>query len=112
VGPGGKVYSGSHDNTIRVWSPDDGVHLQTLPGHTLGVTALVVGPDGNVFSTSLDGTVRVWSADKGAHLYTIKQRRMQTPTKVYALALVRDGTLFSGGSPWKDDTNGAYLEMW
>jgi WD40 repeat protein len=107
VAPDGRVYSGSHDNTIRVWSPDDGVHLQTLAGHTLGVTALVVGPDGNVFSGSLDGTVRLWSGDKGAHLHTIKQRRMQTPTKVYALALVRDGTLFSGGSP-----DGAYLEMW
>jgi hypothetical protein len=37
VGLDGKVYSGSDDQTIRVWSGDDGTHLQTLEGHAIGV---------------------------------------------------------------------------
>jgi WD40 repeat protein len=115
VAPDGRVYSGSHDNTIRVWSPDDGAHLQTLAGHTLGVTALVVGPHGKVFSGSRDGTVRVWSADNGAHLYTIQERSNQSRVGVYALALGRDGTLYSGGlysGGLSEDYCRGYLEIW
>jgi WD40 repeat protein len=38
VGLDGKIYSGSNDETIRVWS-GDGTHLQTLAGHTSYVFA-------------------------------------------------------------------------
>jgi WD40 repeat protein len=68
--PDGRVYSGSEDTTIRVWSSDNGKHLQTHVGHTRTVWAIVVGPDGNVYSGSRDGTVRVWSGKTGGHLHT------------------------------------------
>jgi WD40 repeat protein len=57
VGLDGKIYSGSSDGTIRVWSGDDGTHLQTLVGHTRHVTSLAVGLDGKVFSGSSDNTI-------------------------------------------------------
>ena len=43
VGQDGRIYSGSVDNTIRVWSSMDNTHLQTLEGHTHGVCTLAVG---------------------------------------------------------------------
>jgi WD40 repeat protein len=46
----GKMYSGSSDMTIRVWSGVDSTHLQTLVGHTDSVLALTVGLDGKVYS--------------------------------------------------------------
>jgi hypothetical protein len=42
VGLDGKIYSGSEDTTIRVWSGADGTHLRTLQGHTRCVWALAV----------------------------------------------------------------------
>ena len=60
VGLDGKMYSGSYDKTIRVWSHVDGAHLRTLEGHTDNVRALTVGLDGNLYSGSWDRTIRVW----------------------------------------------------
>jgi WD40 repeat protein len=40
VGMDGKIYSGSKDRTIKVWSGEDGTLLRTLVGHTDRVLAL------------------------------------------------------------------------
>jgi hypothetical protein len=61
VGLDGKVYSGSSDMTIRVWSGESGAHLQTLHGHTDRVRALAIGLNGKIYSGSWDRTIRVWS---------------------------------------------------
>merc|ERR1711907_658003 len=57
---GDKVYSGSDDETIRVW--DTGTHecMTTLRGHTSWVGCLTVVGD-KVYSGSGDKTIRVWS---------------------------------------------------
>jgi WD40 repeat protein len=41
LGLNGRVYSASKDTPIRVWLGDDGAHIQTLEGHTDGVTVAV-----------------------------------------------------------------------
>jgi WD40 repeat protein len=93
VGLDGKVYSGSYDTTIRVWSGDDGTHLQTLVGHTGWVWALAVGLDGKkVCSGSWDGTIRVWSGVDGTHLQTL----VGHTSRVSALAVGLDGKVLSG----------------
>jgi hypothetical protein len=92
VGLDGKIYSGSADNTIRVWSGDDGTHLQTLVGHTRSVWALTVGLDGKVYSGSWDGTIRVWSGDDGTHLQTLEGHTRRAT----ALAVGLDGKVYSG----------------
>jgi WD40 repeat protein len=97
VGLDGKVYSGSEDETIRVWSCTDGTHLQTLEGHNYCVTSLAVGHDGNVYSGSHNSTIRVWSATDGTHLHTLEDLFVELEGWVYALAVMRDGTLVSGG---------------
>jgi len=86
-----------------VWSPDDGAHLQTLVGHTGGVTALAVSSDGKVYSGSRDSTVRVWSGVNGALLHTLTCKKSNQ-----ALAIARDGTLYSGGS----SIEVGVIEMW
>ena len=105
VGLDGKVYSGSNDKTIRVWSPVDSTHLQTLVGHTDTIFALVVGTDGKVLSGSSDGTIRVWSSVNGALLHTPRGDL----GVVSALAFVRDRNLYCGGN---DARSGFYLKIW
>jgi WD40 repeat protein len=119
---GKKVYAGSWDGTIRVWSGDDGTHLQTLVGHTDYVTSLAVGLDGKVFSGSNDGTIRVWSGVDGTHIHTLIEldgaQRFVTARFVHALAVMRDGTLVSGGGHYVEnegedpDDECAELKMW
>jgi WD40 repeat protein len=53
-----RVYSGSLDNTIRVWSSTDGTHLQTMEGHTGAVLTLALGADDTLISGSADSNVR------------------------------------------------------
>jgi len=101
VGLTGKVYSGSYDRTIRVWSGDDGTHLKTLAELQLGqrVLSLATGPKGIIFSCLLNNTVQVRRCGDGALLYTLRGHTHET----YALAVSRDGTLFSGGIRFHDD---------
>jgi WD40 repeat protein len=92
------VYSGSWDGLIRVWSGDDGTHLQTLENHENGLCALAVGLDGKVYSGSADGDgydpmIRVWSGDDGAHLRNFEERDASS----YALAVGMDGKIYSAG---------------
>jgi WD40 repeat protein len=109
VGLDGKLYSGSVDKTIRVWS-SDGVHLQTLEGHTETVWTLAVGTNGKVYSGSGDNTVRVWCGDDGTHLQTLKGHI----DVVTSLAEGLDGKVYSGSGDctirvWSAD-DGAHLD--
>jgi WD40 repeat protein len=98
VGLDGKVYSGSEDKTIRVWSGTDSTHFQTLKGHTdwVGdwVSALAVGLDGKIYSGSMDGKIHVWLGDGGTHLQTLEGHA----ESVMALAVGLDGKVYSGSS--------------
>ena len=58
-----KLYSGSLDNTIKVWSleaGDFGREITTLSGHTDTVSALAI-QDSKLYSGSDDKTIKVWS---------------------------------------------------
>jgi WD40 repeat protein len=94
VGLDGKIYSASHDRTIRVWSGADGTHLRTLQGHTGRVWALAVGLDGKIYSGSSDTTIRVWSGEDGTHLQTLEGHEGE----VFALAVGLGGKIYSGSN--------------
>ena len=99
VGLDGKIYSGSQDKAIRVWSGVDGTHLQTLRGHTSCVQALAVGLDSKIYSGSYDGTTRVWSGADGTHLQTLENPNHRWDgwaEHVWALAVGLDGNIYSG----------------
>jgi hypothetical protein len=97
VGQNGKLYSGSYDASIQVWSSGDGTHLSTLTGHrqrgvTRMIMCLAVGQDDTVYSGSDDMTIRVWSGDDGA----LRQVLTGHTDAVAALAVGLDGKIYSG----------------
>ncbi len=72
-GEGGRLASGSADNTVRVWDAVQGKLLRTLEGHTGGVGSVAWdGESGRLASGSADNTVRVWDAVQGKLLRTLE----------------------------------------
>ncbi|XP_074570115.1 zinc finger CCCH domain-containing protein 17-like [Curcuma longa] len=62
-----KLYSGSMDNTIKVWDLATFQCLQTLSGHT-SVVMSVLCWDKFLLSSSLDNTIKVWVATDTGNL--------------------------------------------
>jgi hypothetical protein len=105
MGLDGMLYSGSRSGLLA-WPPDaddDDDPLTMLNvHHGHHVNALVVGPDGRLFAGSSDGTVHAWSgengpaqAQKNVSFLTLKG----AVKDVCALAVGRDGALYSAGAP-------------
>jgi WD40 repeat protein len=67
---GGRVATGSDDDTARVWDADTGACVRTLHGHTGRVLAVCALGGGRVATGSRDKTARVWDADTGTCLAT------------------------------------------
>lgn len=55
----GYFATSSKDKTIRIWEPENPIHIHVLKGHTSDVKDLLVLPDGLV-SGSRDGQIRIW----------------------------------------------------
>ena len=67
---GDRVFTGSEDNTMRIWRARDASCAQTIahPGCVWSVAAFPIGGDGNggggdVISCCADGVARVWTTD-------------------------------------------------
>jgi WD40 repeat protein len=96
----GRVISGSHDGTVRVWDLDSGELLRTLTdhqSHLRGVGAVAVSADGGraVFG-DYGGTVRVWDLDAGELLHSLTGHRRNL--RVEAVAVTAEGRrAVSGG---------------
>ncbi len=86
----GKLFSGSDDDTIKVWEIKTGKCLATLKGHEAEVLSLVIA-DEKLFSGSFDNTIKVWEIKTGKCLATLKGH----DGSVRSLVL-DDGKLFSG----------------
>jgi WD40 repeat protein len=95
VSPDGtRLFSGSRDKTVKIWSLPEGALLKTLTGHSGDVNALAISPDGTqLFSGSDDRTVKIWSLPEGAPVKTLTGHSGY----ITSLAVSPDGTrLFSG----------------
>ena len=57
------VYTGSYDNTIKVWNLDNGRCEATLEGHSRYVCAFAVLDAGRLASGSADNMIKLWSAN-------------------------------------------------
>lgn len=65
--------SGLDDKTVQLWDAITGAPLQTLKGHSSGVSLVAFSPDSKQVVSGLDDkTVRLWDAITGAPLQTLK----------------------------------------
>jgi F-box and WD-40 domain protein CDC4 len=65
-----RAYSGSKDNTIRVWNLQTGQCQHTLIGHTSIIIHIGLSPP-YLVSASLDATIRFWDIDTSELRYTL-----------------------------------------
>ncbi|XP_022885595.1 zinc finger CCCH domain-containing protein 48-like isoform X1 [Olea europaea var. sylvestris] len=70
VGANNRLYSGSIDNTIRVWDLQTLHCIQTLHGHTGDVTSVICW-DRYLISASVDNTIKVWAATEVGNLEVV-----------------------------------------
>ncbi|HSW87447.1 MAG TPA: hypothetical protein VLG49_08130, partial [Rhabdochlamydiaceae bacterium] len=65
------LYSGSQDNTIRIWDLKTNQCVGILQGHSLAVMCLCI--DKNfLYSGSKDQTIKVWNRNTGNYIATLK----------------------------------------
>ena len=92
---GKTVASGSHDETVRVWSTATGEQTLKLDRHEGGVSAVAISADGKtVASGSCDRTVRVWSTATGEQTLRLDGHE----DWVSAVAISADGKTVASGS--------------
>ena len=73
------LFSGSYDQTVRVWDTATWSCLKVLRGHGGGVRALAVAADGrSLYSAAADNTVRAWSIGAGICLRLMHGRHEDT----------------------------------
>lgn len=67
------VASGATDDTMRLWTTQDGSPLRTMQGHTFPILSLGFSPDGaNLASGSMDGLIRLWRVSNSSLQSTLR----------------------------------------
>lgn len=94
--PDGKTLaSGGWNKTVTLWDFGTGDRVNTLSGHTAGVSSVVFSPDGKILaSASGDRTVKLWDVKTGAERCTL---RGDTYT-VRSVTFSSDGGTLASGS--------------
>ncbi|KAL0476973.1 hypothetical protein AKO1_006421 [Acrasis kona] len=87
----GKLYSASHDLTIRQWESESALCINIFRGHSKFITAMVMSHDGIIYSGSGDGEIRSWAAERQVALNVYKGH-----TKTITSLTLYDEFLFSG----------------
>jgi len=91
---GGRLASGSDDQTVRPWSVQTGAVLQVMMGHNDAVQSVAYSPDGMlVASGSDDRTIRIWDVESGLQIgiYT------GHPSWILRVAFSADGQRIASG---------------
>lgn len=76
------LLTGSLDETVKLWRPDDMQLERTNTGHCLGVVSVAAHPSGIIAaSASLDSFVRVFDVDTNASIATLEA----SPSEVWQM---------------------------
>jgi WD40 repeat protein len=70
----GGVVGGAEDNTVRIWSVQNGRQLQVLRGHGLPVGAVAFSNDGHSLTSVSGDAVKVWDVSAGTELRSQKTK--------------------------------------
>src|SRR5712671_2379707 len=70
----GGVVGGAEDNTVKIWSVQDGRQLQVLRGHELPVGAVAFSNDGHSLTSVSGDAVKVWDVSAGTELHSQKTK--------------------------------------
>jgi WD40 repeat protein len=105
VSPDGKrLATCGLDQTVRVWSSENGAKLTELAGHGEDVFSAAFHPDGrSLVSGDFKGNIKHWDLETGTCLRDLDARvlfkldRLQDVGGVRSLAFDRDGTMLAAG---------------
>lgn len=76
------LLTGSLDETVRLWQPDELVNRGKMTGHCLGVASVAAHPSGHIAaSASLDSFVRVFDVDSNNTIASLEA----PPSEVWQL---------------------------
>jgi len=96
---GGRILSGSMDNTLKLWDTKTGKEIRTFHGHASTIGAIDISSDGrHVVSGDWDGDIKLWEMDSGREIKTFKGHSNQvrsvlfSPDDKYLVSGSRDGT--------------------
>jgi len=68
------IFSGSLDNTIKIWDLKNGTEIRTLEGHSKGILHFDVTKDDKfLVSGAIDLTLKKWDIFSGKEIFTIDQ---------------------------------------
>jgi WD40 repeat protein len=92
---GDLLASSSEDQTIRLWSVQQGQCVKVLQGHTTRIQSIAFHPQGELLaSASGDETVRLWSVKTGECIRTLAGHH----NTVWTVAFSPDGQTLASGS--------------
>ncbi|PKU69435.1 phospholipase A-2-activating protein [Dendrobium catenatum] len=90
--PDGGIVSGGMDALVLLWDLRTGVAVETMKGHGLQVTGVVVDDNGDIISTSIDCTIRRWR--KGCEVELWESHKVA----IQAIVRLSSGDLVTGSS--------------
>jgi WD40 repeat protein len=101
---GRRLYSGSNDNTIRVWDLTSNTCIMKLLGHYSSVTSLCLSlKTDRLISASDNGDIKVWDTTTYRCIYTVS-RASRNPIRGMALS-DQNNTLYL-------PTDGNVIKVW
>ncbi|CAD5226489.1 unnamed protein product [Bursaphelenchus okinawaensis] len=89
----GLLFSGSLDQTIRVWNVNDGTCIHTLVGHN-SLTSAMQLRNGYLISGNADHSIRVWNVEDGTCVHILTGQNSHTAA-VTGLQFIRDDLIVS-----------------